>query len=105
MVEAPFKNIIQQEQTAKRAGSDLPSLRQELRNAMDWGRWSWFTKLAEAARPKRLPSLLQKAAIGATDAGGQYYPGWYLPNEFLNSPLRGGGTGLAMPGSPVTFNS
>jgi hypothetical protein len=56
----------QQEQTAKQAGSDLASLRQELRNVMDWGRWSWFTKLPEATRPTRLPSLLQDWGVEMT---------------------------------------
>jgi hypothetical protein len=65
VLQAKPPPIIQQEQTAKQTGSDLASLRQESRNAMDWDRWSWFTKLAEATRPTRLPSLLPRSVASA----------------------------------------
>jgi hypothetical protein len=49
-----------------------------------------------------LPGLLIKAAYGEAP-GGQYQHGWYLPNEFLNSPWRGGGSGMPMPGAHAHY--
>jgi hypothetical protein len=92
---------MKQNQGDKQADADPVSLRRELRAAMDEGRWSWFMKLANAVRPRLLPGLLIKAGIGET--GGQYYHGWYLPNEFTNSPWRRGGTGIVPPGSPPPY--
>jgi hypothetical protein len=47
MVQGPFAHISQQNQQPKQAGFSSASLRQELRSAMDEGRfWAWFEKIA-----------------------------------------------------------
>jgi hypothetical protein len=67
---------------AKQAAFISPWLRQELRSAMNEGRffWSWLEKIAWQTRINLLPGLLIKAAYGEAP-GGKYQHGWYLPGQ------------------------